>query len=158
MNALLPSQGSAVPEGVPIKGMTSKSMFLSLKGEITSKKSDRALFIFSVTQEPTVASLSLTALAVATLVQTMSCSTTCVIFQVSLHKLQGFEGLFLELCGSQLHQHPASSPPSILPASGILCVFEEEGEALGMGRGHKKGSYDADYIPSIPRPGLWLLR
>lgn len=142
MNALLPSQGSAVPEGVPIKGMTSKSMFLSLKGEITPRKSDRALFIFSVTQEPTVASLSLTALAVATLVQTMSCSTTCVIFQVSLHKLQGFEGLFLDFSLSSVAASSTNILRPPLPASCLpqeFCVsLKRRGKLWGWAEGIRR--------------------
>lgn len=59
VNTLVPSYGSAVPEGVPIKVMTSQSMVLSGEGakvsEITPRKSDKPFFIFSVApEEPSV--------------------------------------------------------------------------------------------------------
>lgn len=79
----MPSYGSAVPEGVPIRVMTSQSIVLSGEGakvsEITPKKSDNPFFTFSVaSEEPSVTSFSLTTLVVAAMVQAVSCWTTWV--------------------------------------------------------------------------------
>lgn len=59
VDTLVPSYGSAVPEGVPIRVMTSQSMVLSGEGakvsEITPRKSDNPFFTFSVApEEPSV--------------------------------------------------------------------------------------------------------